>query len=58
MMPGMDGFTFKKRVNTTTSQKDTPFIFLSAKALDEDKLEGLRLGVDDYITKPFVTEEV
>ncbi len=58
MMPGMDGFTFKKRVNTLTEHRKTPFIFLSAKALDEDKLMGLSLGVDDYITKPFVAEEL
>lgn len=58
MMPGMDGFTFKKRVNALSTHQHTPFIFLSAKALDTDKLEGLRLGIDDYITKPFVTEEL
>lgn len=58
MMPGLDGYTFKKRVNALSHHRDTPFIFLSAKALDEDKLEGLKLGIDDYITKPFVTEEL
>lgn len=58
MMPGMDGFEFKKRVNNLSSYDGTPFIFLSAKALDKDRLSGLRLGVDDYITKPFITEEL
>ena len=58
MMPGMDGFEFKKRVNVNEEFKDIPFIFLSARVLDEDKLKGLRLGVDDYITKPFLTDEL
>ena len=58
MMPGMDGFTFKKRVNTMTNHQNTAFIFLSAKSLDDDKMIGLKLGVDDYITKPFVTAEL
>ncbi len=58
MMPGMDGFDFKKRVNSLSQHEKTPFIFLSARALDEDKLTGLNLGVDDYITKPFITEEL
>ncbi len=58
MMPGMDGFDFRRRVNSMTEHAQTPFVFLSAKALNEDKIEGLRLGVDDYITKPFITEEL
>ena len=58
MMPGIDGFTFRKRVNAIPKLTKTPFIFLSAKALDSDKLDGLKLGVDDYITKPFITDEL
>jgi DNA-binding response OmpR family regulator len=37
---------------------DTPFIFLTAKALESDRIRGLKLGADDYITKPFSTEEL
>ena len=58
MMPGMDGLTLKKRVNSRRAQMHIPFVFLSAKALESDKIRGLRLGVDDYITKPFITDEL
>jgi two-component system, OmpR family, response regulator len=56
MMPRKDGFTLAKEIR----QNDTitPLIFLTAKSLQTDKLEGLRLGGDDYITKPFSSEEL
>jgi len=56
MMPGQDGFA----VAETIRQDDTltPILFLTAKSQKEDKLAGLRLGADDYITKPFSMEEV
>jgi DNA-binding response OmpR family regulator len=57
MMPNMDGFTLKERINVFPEHKKTPFIFLTARSLEEDKLSGLRLGVDDYITKPFSKDE-
>ena len=53
MMPNMDGFTFRKEVNKDERFKGIPFIMLTARAIEEDKLKGLQLGVDDYITKPF-----
>ena len=54
MMPQMDGFALAKEIKKTT--KDVPFIFLTAKSLKEDMLEGFRAGADDYITKPFDSE--
>ena len=38
--------------------KDIPILFLSAKSLSEDKIKGLKIGADDYITKPFSIEEL
>lgn len=54
MMPEMDGFTLAKEIKKSNS--DIPFIFLTAKTLKEDMLEGFRTGADDYITKPFDSE--
>lgn len=56
MMPRKDGFTLAKEIRQT--DKKTPIIFLTAKSLLTDKLAGLRLGSDDYITKPFSSEEL
>lgn len=56
MMPKMDGFTFAKHVRKSDTK--TPIIFLTAKSLKEDKLEGFKVGGDDYITKPFSMEEL
>ena len=57
MMPEMDGFEFKEKLNASGQNKSTPFIMLTARALEEDKLKGFKLGVDDYITKPFSSAE-
>ncbi|MFN8240549.1 MAG: response regulator transcription factor [Bacteroidales bacterium] len=54
MMPEMDGFTLAEKIKQTHS--DVPFIFLTAKSLKEDIVKGLKLGADDYITKPFDPE--
>jgi two-component system, OmpR family, response regulator len=54
MMPEMDGFTLAKEIKKLNGQ--VPFIFLTAKSLKEDMLEGFRTGADDYITKPFDSE--
>ena len=51
MMPKKDGFTFAREVRERDQQ--TPLIFLTAKSLKEDRIEGLKIGADDYITKPF-----
>jgi len=53
MMPRLDGFTLAEKMNT-----DTPFIFLTARKLKEDKIRGLKLGADDYIVKPFEVDEL
>ncbi len=56
MMPKKDGFTMAKEIRGIN--KDIPIIFLTAKTLKEDVLEGFKLGADDYITKPFNSEEL
>ncbi len=56
MMPKKDGFTFAREVRRIDQQ--TPLIFLTAKSLKEDKIEGFRIGCDDYLTKPFSMEEL
>ncbi len=53
MMPGMNGFEFREQVCASRFMSKVPFIFLSAISLEEDKLKAFRLGIDDYITKPF-----
>lgn len=54
MMPVKDGFTLAREIRELNS--DIPIIFLTAKSLKEDVLEGFRIGADDYITKPFDME--
>jgi DNA-binding response OmpR family regulator len=54
MMPEMDGFTLAEKIKQ--SHHDIPLIFLTAKSLKEDIVKGLKLGADDYITKPFDPE--
>ena len=56
MMPKKDGFTLAKDIRII--DPDIPIIFLTAKNLKEDVLEGFKLGADDYITKPFSMEEL
>lgn len=58
MMPQMDGFELKQKINLITNYKNVPFIFITAKAQLSDRIVGYNLGVDDYITKPFVKEEL
>ncbi|MEP6362830.1 MAG: response regulator [Balneola sp.] len=58
MMPEMDGMTFLKKVREMTDFTDTPTIFLSALSGIDKQLEGLRLGVNDYLVKPFNPEEL
>ncbi|MEK7719923.1 MAG: response regulator transcription factor [Bacteroidota bacterium] len=56
MMPKKDGFTLAKEVRMINSE--IPIIFLTAKNMKEDVIEGFRLGADDYMTKPFSMEEL
>ena len=56
MMPKLDGFSTAKVIRK--KDENIPIIFLSAKSMTEDRIEGLKLGADDYITKPFSTEEL
>ncbi len=56
MMPVKDGFTLASEIRLIN--KDIPLIFLTAKTLKEDVLEGFSIGADDYITKPFSMEEL
>ncbi|MES2589917.1 MAG: response regulator transcription factor [Bacteroidota bacterium] len=56
MMPEMDGFTLAKEIREI--DKKVPILFLTAKSMKEDKLEGFAIGADDYMTKPFAMEEL
>jgi len=58
MMEGMDGYDFCKLVRAGEVCRSVPIIFLSAKSEELDKVLGLELGGDDYITKPFSTKEL
>jgi DNA-binding response OmpR family regulator len=56
MMPRKDGFTLAREVRE--KDKEMPIIFLTAKNLKEDILEGFKIGADDYLSKPFNSEEL
>jgi two-component system, OmpR family, response regulator len=56
MMPVMDGFTLAEELKKVNEA--VPIVFLTAKSLKEDRIKGFRLGCDDYIMKPFSTEEL
>ena len=53
-MPEMDGFAFRDRLLESPEMRDVPFLFVTARDAPEDQIRGLRSGVDEYITKPFV----
>ncbi len=53
MMPGIDGFELCRRVKKDISMSHVPIILLTARATDVSRIEGLQLGADDYLTKPF-----
>ncbi len=55
MLPGVDGFEICKKIRET---KNTPILMVSAKKDDIDKIRGLGLGADDYVTKPFSPSEL
>ncbi len=56
MMPIMDGFTVARNIRET--DKETPILFLTAKSLQEDVMEGFEVGADDYLSKPFHMDEL
>ena len=56
MMPKKDGFTLAKEIRLLN--KDIPIIFLTAKSMKEDTIQGFKIGADDYVTKPFSMEEL
>lgn len=56
MLPELDGYSVAKEIRSRHSE--IPIIFLTAKSLKEDRILGLKLGADDYITKPFSIEEL
>ena len=58
MLPGMNGADFAKRVRSNSNTKSVPIIMLTAKSEEDDKLKGLDIGADDYMTKPFSPKEL
>jgi len=56
MLPEIDGFQIAETIRK--KDKATPIIFLSAKSMKEDRIKGLKIGADDYLTKPFSIEEL
>ncbi len=56
MLPRMDGYELARRIRSR--DEEVPIIFLTAKSTREDKIYGLKIGADDYITKPFSIEEL
>jgi DNA-binding response OmpR family regulator len=56
MLPDVDGFTIAEEIRKFNTQ--VPILFLTAKSMKEDRIKGLKLGADDYITKPFSIEEL
>lgn len=59
MLPDLDGFEVARRLRQAAgAHRDTPIVFLTARDTTADKIAGLRLGSDDYVTKPFSIEEL
>ncbi|MBT4410012.1 MAG: response regulator transcription factor [Bacteroidetes bacterium] len=56
MMPVQDGFSLAQEIRKADSH--VPIVFLTAKTMEQDRIRGFKLGADDYITKPFSTEEL
>ena len=58
MLPGISGVDFARRLKRDAKTQDIPIIMLTAKGEESDKVRGLDVGADDYITKPFSTREL
>jgi len=58
MLPGMDGIEFAKRLRANSATKNIPIIMLTAKSDEDNKIKGLNVGTDDYLTKPFSPREL
>lgn len=58
MLPGISGVELARRLKRDSSYKDLPIILLTARGEEEDKIRGLEIGADDYITKPFSPKEL
>jgi len=58
MLPGMDGIEVCQHLKTDTQTEKIPIIMLTAKDNIDDKVKGLQIGADDYVTKPFVLKEL
>jgi len=58
MMPGADGYQVCRQIRGDPLLQELPVLFLTARAKDEDKIEGFRAGADDYLSKPFNMEEL
>ncbi|MCK5217439.1 MAG: response regulator [Methanosarcinales archaeon] len=58
MLPGIDGIEVCQHLKTDTQTEKIPIIMLTAKDNIDDKVEGLQIGADDYVTKPFVLKEL
>lgn len=58
MLPGMDGLEICRHLRSDTATSDLPIIMVTARAEETDRIVGLELGADDYITKPFSAKEV
>ena len=58
MMPNMDGFELREAINENEAWRQIPFLLLTARHLEDDKIRGFQLGIDDYVTKPFSTREL
>ena len=58
MLPGISGVEWARRIKKEQGYRDLPIILLTARGEEEDKVRGLEIGADDYITKPFSTKEL
>jgi two-component system phosphate regulon response regulator PhoB len=58
MLPGISGIEFAKRLRRDEATRELPIIMLTARGEEESKLRGFETGVDDYVTKPFSTQEL